>query len=101
MSESDGTANAAFVALSKNASEALYALLASGVSPDVKSPTGMPLLLKAVQTGNLDLVKVIVDRGANKNALSPNGHNAVYFAKRYGHGDIERFLTRTYGLIEI
>jgi len=49
-------------------------------------------LLDATRSGNLTLVKDLVAKGANVNAINEDGNTALLIATLKGHGAIVRFL---------
>nr|XP_061811567.1 death-associated protein kinase 1-like isoform X1 [Nerophis lumbriciformis] len=72
----------------------LQHLLGSLNSYDVNQPNkhGTPPLLTAAGCGNVDIIKVLVRKGAHIHALDKSGANAVYYAARHGHVDTLKFL---------
>lgn len=51
-----------------------------------------PMLLWAVQSGKLEIIKLLVDSGADTNAVNEDGHNALYIACAEGFLEIAEFL---------
>ena len=69
----------------------LSVLLKAGANPNTawKSVT---LLHKAAEKGSLDCVKLLVEAGADVNALTSERTPPIHLAKRNGHEDLARFL---------
>lgn len=65
--------------------------LAKGLDSDhrIKSET---LLMIAAREGREALVSMLVDKGADVNAKSAQGHNAMSFSSRYGYLEIVQYL---------
>ncbi|XP_077570325.1 death-associated protein kinase 1 isoform X2 [Stigmatopora nigra] len=72
----------------------LQHLLGSLNSYDVNQPNkhGTPPLLTAAGCGNVDIIKVLIRKGAHIHALDKSGANAIYYAARHGHVDTLKFL---------
>ena len=52
-------------------------LLDEGVDPNMKDVAGDPVLIGAAWVGAADIVKLLLDRGANVNAVGCDGRNAL------------------------
>lgn len=63
----------------------------AGLKPDhrINSET---LLMIAAREGKYELVSLLVEKGADVNAKSSKGHNAMSFSSRYGHLRIVQYL---------
>jgi ankyrin repeat protein len=48
--------------------------------------------MNAAFTGNVDMVKMLLEAGAEVNAKADNGWTALILAKRNGHAEIVRLL---------
>ncbi|KAF7205370.1 death associated protein kinase 1 [Nothobranchius furzeri] len=72
----------------------LQHLLGSLNSYDVNQPNkhGTPPLLIAAGCGNVQIIEVLMRKGADIQANDKTGANAVYHAARHGHVDTLRFL---------
>ncbi|XP_077457150.1 death-associated protein kinase 1 [Stigmatopora argus] len=72
----------------------LQHLLGSLNSYDVNQPNkhGTPPLLTAAGCGNVDIINVLIRKGAHIHALDKSGANAIYYAARHGHVDTLKFL---------
>ena len=44
------------------------------------------------KNGFLDVLKVLVERGAGVNAFDPHNWTALHYASKYGHKDIMEYL---------
>ncbi|XP_061135012.1 death-associated protein kinase 1 isoform X2 [Syngnathus typhle] len=69
-------------------------LLGSLNSYDVNQPNrhGTPPLLIAAGCGNVDIIQLLVRKGALIQAHDKSGANAIYYAARHGHVDTLKFL---------
>ncbi|XP_055017904.1 death-associated protein kinase 1 [Boleophthalmus pectinirostris] len=72
----------------------LQHLLGSLNSYDVNQPNkhGTPPLLIAAGGGNIQIIEVLMRKGAEIKAHDKSGANAIYYAARHGHVDTLRFL---------
>ncbi|KAM8866423.1 death-associated protein kinase 1 isoform 1-T2 [Synchiropus picturatus] len=72
----------------------LQHLLGSLNSYDVNQPNkhGTPPLLIAAGCGNIQIIEVLMRKGAGIQTKDKSGANAVYYAARHGHVDTLRFL---------
>jgi len=68
----------------------VQAWLNTGVNPDIVDSQGYTALQRATIAGNLQLVKLLVQNGANLTALSSNqfGDLPIHLAVAYGHQNI-------------
>ncbi len=72
---------------------AVNAFLAAGINPDVKDETrGETVLIAAATRGDLVIAKTLVDGGADVNAKSPTGANALIRALENKHEEISALL---------
>jgi hypothetical protein len=69
----DEFANAVFDLARAGSSETLYALLAKGLSPNLRSHRGDSLLMLAAYHGHLETVRVLLKHGANPHLRNANG----------------------------
>ncbi|CAM4539311.1 unnamed protein product [Leuciscus chuanchicus] len=69
-------------------------LLGSLTSYDINQPNkhGTPPLLIAAGCGNVQIIDVLMKKGAEIQALDKTGANAIYYAARHGHVGTLRFL---------
>jgi ankyrin repeat protein len=81
-------------AISKKEGEKALRLLRgnSGLDVNLVDPVGRTLLMNAVTSGLEDLVKELLDRGANINAKSKEGQTALMLAADFGHIELLRLL---------
>ncbi|XP_061836402.1 death-associated protein kinase 1 [Nerophis lumbriciformis] len=72
----------------------LQHLLGSLNSYDVNQPNkhGTPPLLIAAGCGNIQIIEVLMRKGAEIKANDKSGANAIYYAARHGHVDTLKFL---------
>nr|XP_057927839.1 death-associated protein kinase 1 [Doryrhamphus excisus] len=72
----------------------LQHLLGSLNSYDVNQPNkhGTPPLLIAAGCGNIQIIEVLMRKGAEIQANDKSGANAIYYAARHGHVDTLKFL---------
>lgn len=59
---------------------------------DIKDENGYMSLHYAVIEGHLEMVKFLIDQGANVNSTSDDGHTALHLAARSGNLDIVKYL---------
>lgn len=50
--------------------------------------------MEASKIGNLNIVKILVQKGANINQVDYHGVNALYLARREKHFQVEKFLLK-------
>lgn len=70
-------------------------LLAQGASVDARSDEDtmeITPLMRASMDGNLPVVRVLIEHGANVNARSLDGKTPLYYAVIHGHAKIVQFL---------
>ncbi|CBX97785.1 hypothetical protein LEMA_P091940.1 [Plenodomus lingam JN3] len=67
---------------------ALIHFLRSGGSPDDVTGLGQPPLCIAVARGNVEIIRILLDAGANVNARTRDGETALHVAIRHGRSDI-------------
>ncbi|XP_061528302.1 death-associated protein kinase 1 isoform X3 [Phycodurus eques] len=69
-------------------------LLGSLNNYDVNQPNkhGTPPLLIAAGCGNVDIIKLLMRKGAHIQTHDKSGANAIYYAARHGHVDTLKFL---------
>ena len=69
-----------------------------------KDSHGWGVLHEAVRGQNIDVVKLLVTRGADVNALTNDGHSALHFAMRHSknknHNNPISFFLQSYGAEE-
>lgn len=86
----------AFVLMAPQAIETLYSqgpeALINGSSAVVSEHCGVTPLMKAAELGNADMVKVLLDHGADPRAKTARGETAADFARQNGHGRIVEML---------
>jgi ankyrin repeat protein len=85
-------------AVNRGALDEVLDLLNEGVDPNQRDVVGDPILVSAAWVGAADIVKLLLDRGADVNAQCPDGRNAlqrVRTNKTYwdeGHDRVVRIL---------
>lgn len=81
-------------AIRSNAMNAVRWMLAHGakLNHEVDGEWRCFALTSAVRTGNLEMVKLLVEHGADYNAVWRRDTNALWFAIVYGQTEIERYL---------
>ncbi|KAK3539034.1 hypothetical protein QTP86_023626 [Hemibagrus guttatus] len=69
-------------------------LLGSLTSYDINQPNkhGTPPLLIAAGCGNIQIIDVLMRKGAEIQVLDKSGANAIYYAARHGHVETLKFL---------
>uniref|UniRef100_A0A8B9JUX8 non-specific serine/threonine protein kinase n=1 Tax=Astyanax mexicanus TaxID=7994 RepID=A0A8B9JUX8_ASTMX len=69
-------------------------LLGSLTSYDINQPNkhGTPPLLIAAGCGNVQIIDVLMKKGAEIQALDKSGANAIYYASRHGHVETLKYL---------
>nr|XP_033783558.1 death-associated protein kinase 1 [Geotrypetes seraphini] len=74
----------------------LQHLLGSLSNYDVNQPNkhGIPPLLIAAGCGNIQMLELLIQRGARIDVQDKAGSNAIYWASRHGHVETLRFLHR-------
>lgn len=81
--------DALMIAAWKNNEEAVQTLLSRGAKVN---HDGWTALHYAASTGNMDIVTMLINKGAWVNARSPNGTTPLMMAARSGHTDICKML---------
>lgn len=78
-------------AIEKNNVALVNRLLVTGLDPNhrIKSES---LLMICARAGHEDMVRILIEKGAEVNAKSDKGHNAMSFASRYGHLGVVQYL---------
>ena len=72
---------------------AVNAFLAAGMSPDVKDESRKETaLIAAASRGDVPIAKTLIDGGANVNATSPTGANALIRALENKHEEVSTLL---------
>lgn len=67
-------------------------LLKEGKSPNITLGNGWTPLMIAVAEGHKDVVRLLIERGANVNARNKLGRTPIMFAARYGYTEIVQLL---------
>lgn len=80
--------------LGKDRASIAAALLMAGAKPDATSSgdSGATALMVAAHNGSSDLVRILLEHGANKAAIDKNGRTALEIAKLKGHTKVEQIL---------
>jgi ankyrin repeat protein len=77
-------------AIHKDQPQAVKALLSNGASPNTRGDSDETALMMAAGYGYSDIVRILLDHGADARATRSNGENALDFALS-GMTDIDRF----------
>jgi hypothetical protein len=73
--------------------ERVRALLGSGASPDSWGiDFTSPAIVYAAEKGNLEIVKLLISKGADVNVRDSNGNSALEIAQRNRHAEIATLL---------
>lgn len=64
-------------AVNRGALGEVQELLNQGVDPNLRDVAGDPILVSAAWVGAADIVKLLLERGADVNATGANGRNAL------------------------
>lgn len=70
-------------------------LIEKGASPDETNNSGVPLISLASSRSDsegLEMVKMLVEKGADINQADPRGKNALFYAAKIGNKDIVGYL---------
>lgn len=81
------------IAAAENDAEAVKTLLQAGAEPDSKSTNGKTALLHAASRGHVNVVRLLLDFGANV-AIEYKGRTAVERARKNGHDEITKLIKR-------
>lgn len=68
------------VAVEETRRQALEILLKNGISPDAKSERGVPALIKAINMGDLPVIKMLIEARANVDARDKDGRTPLMAA---------------------
>jgi ankyrin repeat protein len=79
VADNDGTTALGYAA-AHGATDVLDALLGKGVSPDIRGLTEDPPLVRAARAGDVTAVKLLIDAGADINAVYPGRLTALMAA---------------------
>lgn len=90
MENCEETKGEPFLAILENDHHALNQLLINGLLPDCKDSNGKTLLIYAVTHSRLELMKLLLDKGANIEATDRKGQTALFYAA--GGGAFDAFL---------
>jgi ankyrin repeat protein len=76
----DGSQDRFYSAIRANDLRQIKALLDEGVSASAEGPDGITPLMVAAETGSLDAMKMLIDRGADVNARNTYGSTALMWS---------------------
>ncbi len=68
--------------------------IAQGARPNCKDQSGTSPLHYAAQSGNLEVVELLLNAGAELDALDSEQKLPVTYAQKYGDDEVTRYLTR-------
>ena len=80
------------IGASANKLEAISLLLANGAGVDLQNDNGDTALIKASAAGNLPIVRVLVDGGADPSIGNKGGLTPYWFAKRNNDEEMAEYL---------
>jgi ankyrin repeat protein len=73
---------------------AVKLFLQAGMDPNLKNKYGLTPLIVAAKAGRLEVLKLLVNNGADLHIKLENGNDALDLATDRGHKDIEHFLIK-------
>ena len=82
---------ALMVAVTMGFADEVQALLSARANPNIANSAGTPLTA-AIYSDNADIVRLLLDNGANVNAIGPDGVTPYQFAQEGGREDICQML---------
>jgi ankyrin repeat protein len=91
-SSDDYGATALFNAILKMRVSMVESLLKHGIDINIRNSDGMTPLMAAASTGNMQIIRIILAKGADTHAISTLGENAGEMAARMGHTEAEKLL---------
>lgn len=80
-------ATALFNAILKSRIHMIESLFKHGVDVNIQNGDGMSPLMAAASTGNLDVVRLLLAKGANPRTVNVLGETAKDIAVRFGHAE--------------
>ena len=89
---SDYSATALFNAILKSRMSLLESLLRTGVDVNIRNSDGMTPLMAAASSGNLEMIRLLLDKGADTSVVNNLGERASDIAMRYGHAKVTNIL---------
>jgi ankyrin repeat protein len=69
-------------------------LIAQGVNLDVQDEYGYTALMWAVNHSQLDIVKLLLDAGADKTIIDNDKHDCLFWANYYGQKQIIKLFSK-------
>jgi ankyrin repeat protein len=91
-SSDDYGATALFNAILKMRVSMVESLLKHGIDINIRNSDGMTPLMAAASTGNMQIIRIILAKGADTHAISTLGENAGEMAARMGHTEAAKLL---------
>ena len=91
-SNNDYGATALFNAILKMRVSMVESLLKNGIDINVRNSDGMTPLMAAASTGNMQIISLILAKGADTHAVNTLGENAGEMAARMRHTDAANLL---------
>ena len=91
-SNNDYGATALFNAILKMRVSMVESLLKNGIDINVRNSDGMTPLMAAASTGNMQIIRLVLAKGADTHAVNTLGENAGEMAARMGHADVANLL---------
>ncbi|MCU0436929.1 MAG: ankyrin repeat domain-containing protein [Raineya sp.] len=84
--------NLLILAVYNNQPETVKWLIDNKILVDNQDDAGNTALMGACFKGNADMVRLLLEKGANPNILNKNQANALFFAATFGHEGIVKLL---------
>lgn len=75
--------------------EGLSRLLASGINKDLQDPSGGSLIYHAAEKGHTEVVRLLLDAGADVGTVADDGLTPFSAAAKNGHVDVVRLLVES------
>ncbi len=91
-SSNDYGATALFNAVLKMRVSMVESLLKNGIDINIRNSDGMTPLMAAASTGNMQIIRIILAKGADTHAINTLGENAGEMAARMGHTEAAKLL---------
>jgi len=86
--------SALHICIENNATRAAIELTRFGAPVNFPNIKGLTPIILASEKGNLDVVRILLERGANPGAVTTTGSTALIKASHFGHDLVVEFLLR-------